>query len=43
MTREALENAITFMIRTYLQSELIVETDVDDILANVKGRVVRGI
>ena len=41
MTREALENAIlyminTYMINTYLESELISREDVEIVLANVK-------
>jgi hypothetical protein len=38
MTREALENAILYMINTYLESELISREEVESILANVKIR-----
>jgi hypothetical protein len=38
MTREALENAILYMINTYLESGLISKEDVEDVLANVKLR-----
>lgn len=38
MTREALENAILYMINTYLESELISREDVEIVLANVKMR-----
>jgi hypothetical protein len=38
MAKETLENAILFMINSYLDSELISKTDVDDILRNVRKR-----
>jgi hypothetical protein len=38
MTREALENAILYMINTYLESELISREEVETVLANVRNR-----
>ncbi len=38
MTRDVLENAILYMINTYLESELISRKDVAIVLANMKMR-----
>lgn len=43
MTKQALENAILYMICSYLDSELITENDIEDILTNVKRRAIAGI
>ena len=38
MAKAALENAILYMIKTYIESRLLTQDDVEEVLENVRRR-----
>lgn len=43
MTKATLENAILYMIRSYIESNLLTKDDVEEVLENVRRRAAAGI
>ena len=42
MAKAALENAILFMIKTYIESRLLTQDDIEKVLENVRRRAADG-
>lgn len=42
MAKAALENAILYMIKTYIESRLLTQDDVEEVLENVRRRAADG-
>ena len=42
MAKAALENAILYMINTYIESKLLTQDDVEEVLENVRRRAADG-
>lgn len=42
MAKAALENAILYMIRSYIESNLLTKDDVEEVLENVRRRAAAG-